>query len=198
MRSAKAIALLLVLIPGLVLAQKKAKKGGLPEVIGQARYVYVEALGGDEFKPGLPTEDRLAIADVRDALRQWGRYIYTAERDKADLVLVVRKGRQASANTGVDIGEPPEIGGNSGPGMGRQPRGQRSPDVAAEVGGGAGLEDDMLEVCQINANGKLTSPLWVRSLEHGLNAPRVLLVAQFRQDVERAYPKTPDAPSTKP
>lgn len=199
MRSAKALALVLVLIPGLVFAQKKGKKPVVPAVFDHAQYIYVQAIDGDEFKPGLLTEDRLAIADVRDALRAWGRYAYTPERDKADLVFVVRKGRLASARVGVDAGNnPPGIGVGNGTGMGRQPRGQGSPGIATEVGGEAGPEDDLLEVCQVNQDGKLTSPLWMRSQQYGLNAPRVILIAQLKEEVEKAYPKKPDQQPAKP
>lgn len=197
MRSVKAIALVLVLIPGIVLAQKKGKKPVVPAVFDQAQYIYVQAIDGDEFKPGLLTEDRLAIADVRDALHAWGRYTYTSERDKADLVFVVRKGRLASARLGVDAGNP-GIGVGTGPGMGRQPRGQGSPGMATDIGAESGPEDDLLEVCQVNQKGKLTSPLWIRSEQNGLSAPRVILVAQLKQEVEKAYPKKPNQQPAKP
>lgn len=198
MRSAKAVALVLVLIPGLVFAQKKAKKPVVPAVFGQAQYIYVQAVDGDEFKPGLLTEDRLAIADVRDALQAWGRYTYTSERDKADLVFVVRKGRLASARVGADMSAPSEVSVGTGPGMGRQSRGQVPPGVGPEVGAEMGPEDDVLEVRQVNQNGKLTSPLWMRSQQNGLNAPRVTLVAQLKQEVEKAYPRKPNPQPNKP
>ena len=199
MRTSKAIALVLVFVPSLVFAQKKAKKQALPAVFDQARYVYVQAVAGDEFKRDLPTEDRLAIADVRDALHAWGRYTYTSEREKADLVFVVRKGRLESARAGVGIGsDPDEIGVGRGPGTGRRTQGQGPPGVVTEVGTEAGSEDDMLEVCQVNANGKLTNPLWIHSMPNGLSAPRLMLFVQLKQEVDRTYPKAPDTQTPKP
>jgi hypothetical protein len=204
MRSAKAIALFLVLVPGLVSAQKKPKKPAVPAVFNQAQYIYVEAIDGDEFKPGLLTEDRLAIADLRDALHAWGRYTYTPEREHADLVFIVRKGRLASAHAGVEANEgPDEIGTGSnprmsGPGMGRQQQGQRPPGLGTTAGAETGPEDDLLEIRQMNTNGKLSSPLWMRSMPNGLNPPRMLLFAQFKEEVDRAYPKNPAPQTPKP
>ena len=53
MKSIKVIALLLLLLPAVVLAQKKTKKPIVPEVFAHARFVYVEAIDGDEFDPNL-------------------------------------------------------------------------------------------------------------------------------------------------
>jgi hypothetical protein len=104
MKSIKAIALLLLLLPTVVLAQKKTKKPSIPEIFDHARYVYVEAVDGEEFNPNLYPADRNAIADVRDALHKWGRYNLTIDRAQADLVFVVRKGRLAGAEATGSIG----------------------------------------------------------------------------------------------
>jgi hypothetical protein len=53
---------------------------------------------------------------------------------------------------------------------------------------------DRLEVCQLKPNGKLTGALWSRSMDGGLAPPRVLLFAQFKDEVEKAYPAPPAAP----
>ena len=66
--------------------------------------MYVEAVDGEEFNPNLSPADRIAIADLRDLLRAWGRYTFTADREKAELVFVVRKGRRVSAGTGGGMG----------------------------------------------------------------------------------------------
>lgn len=215
MNSIKIMALVLVLLPTSAIAQKKAKKPSVPEVFDHARFVYVEAVGGDEFKPGLLPEDRVAIADIRDALQRWGRYTFTTERDKADLVFVVRKGRLASADLGAGSIGGRDSGGGALGGSGRGGSGMGAPGMdmpnsqgtqyggpprgaAVGVGGEAGPEDDLLEVCQIKPNGKLSSPLWSRSMQNGLNPPRLFLFMQFKEAVEKSYPRPAPAQPSKP
>lgn len=177
--------LLLLLLPSLTPAQKKPRKPIVPEVFDHARYVYVEAIGGEEFDRGLNPEDRIAIADVRDALKAWGRYTLTVDRDKADLIFVVRKGRAAQAGVGIGSGQDLESS-TIGPQGNQNPQRQR--DTALTVGGEAGPEDDMLQICQLNPNGKRSGALWIRSAANGLDGPGVRLFAQFRDAVEKAYP----------
>src|SRR5665213_4015292 len=112
MKSLKVMVLLLLLLPTVAAAQKKGKKPSMPEAFDHARYVYVEAIDGDEFKRGLYTADRLAIADVKDALKKWGRYTLIYDRENADLVFVVRKGRLTSARAGVAQGSNGRAGQN--------------------------------------------------------------------------------------
>ena len=206
----KAVTLVLALLPTLVVAEKKPKKLSIPAAIGQAHYVYVEAVDGQEFNPNLQPADRIAIADLRDALREWGRYTFTADREKADLVFVVRKGRRASAgmrggmaNDDDQISQPSPQGPLSQSG----PRGtqnssmqfpseqQREPGIG--MGSESGSEDDILRVYQLNANGKLSGTLWMHSMPNGLSAPRLLLFKQFRDTVEKEYPQRP-APAESP
>jgi hypothetical protein len=194
MKPHRAVALLLVFSAAMLL-HAKDKKPSVPAVFGQARYVYVEAMDGQEFDPNLYPEDRMAIADVRDALEHWHRYILTTQRDQADLVIVVRRGRAASADVGlrptpagrgqVGAGQPQAggpIGGASSGSMG-------GPGI--EVGGEAGPADDLFEVCQVNESGKRSGPLWERTMPEGLSAPRVMLLQQFKDAVEKAYPSQP-------
>lgn len=223
----KAVTLVLVLLPTLVIAEKKPKKPSVPAAIGQAHLVYVEAMDGEEFSRNLLPPDRIAIADLRDALREWGRFTFTPDREKADLVFVVRKGRRASPGMGNggmgnggmgnggmgnggmgndddQISRPASQGG--GPLSQSGPRGtqnsnlsfpgeqQREPGIG--TGGDTGSEEDVLKVCQLNANGKLSGPLWTHSMTNGLSAPRMLLFKQFREAVDKEYPQAPaTAPS---
>ena len=216
MRYLKAVTLVLVLLPTLVIAEKKPKKPSVPAAVGQAHNVYVEAVDGEEFNPNLSPADRIAIADLRDLLRAWGRFTFTADREKADLVFVVRKGRRVSAGTGGGMGggmgnDDDQISrpNMQGPMSQSGPRGtqnsslqfpgeqQREPGIGA--GGESGSEDDILKVCQLNANGKLSSPLWIHSMPNGLSAPRMLLFKQFKDAVEKEYPQAPAAaPSAAP
>ncbi|MGB6744407.1 MAG: hypothetical protein WBE38_12240 [Terracidiphilus sp.] len=220
MKPHRAIAFLLLFPAALLVQAKDKKQSGVPAVFGQARYVFVEAVDGQEFDPNLYPEDREAIADVRDALQNWKRYALTTERDQADLVFVVRKGRVASADVGVSprssgpgsggqgSSGPGSVGSGSGspgwggsggaqiPGQGRSGGQMGGPGI--QTGGEMGPPDDFFEVCQVTPNGKLSSPLWERSMPDGLDAPRVLLFRQFQEAVEKAYPSQPAPQAQKP
>lgn len=199
MKPHKAIAFLLM-FPAAVLLQAKGKKNVVPAVFGQARYVYVEAVDGRQFDPNLYPEDREAIADVQDALADWHRYVLTTEREHADLVIVVRKGRAAEAGVGlsprgvpdsgrVGVGTGGAQGSGQGSGQGRTSMPMSVPGV--ETTAEAGPAEDFFEVCQLDTDGKLSSPLWERGMPDGLDAPRVLLFQQFREAVDKAYPVQP-------
>ena len=186
MKPLKTIALLLALAPALASVQAKPKKPyKLPAMFNQARYVYVEAVAGDEFDPRLIPEDRQAIADVNKALYDWNRYILTTERGQADLIFVVRKGRVAEANVGVQV----QVG--SGPqGVPNRPTNgpAQGNGVGGTVGGGVGPPDDLLEVYLPNPNEAHGSLIWERTLADGLNAPKLPLFKQLKDEVERTYP----------
>ncbi len=205
--------LFLLLLPTLSVAQKKTKKPDLPEVFGTARLVYVQAEDGQEFDSNLDSADRIAIADLRDALKAWGRYTITPERDKADLIFVVRKGRMGRGNARGGVSDEPDS--QMGPRGGQFPQGggfpqdggvpqggpvpgQRGRASEPGAGGENAPESDLLQVCQLNQNGKLTRPLWVHLFVNGLDGPRFLLFAQFKNEVERAYPSEPANPPAKP
>ncbi len=194
MNTIKVVGLALVLSPTLVLAAKKPK---VAEAINQAHTVYVQAADGEETKPGLAREDMQAIANVRIALRNWGRYTFTDDRSKADLIFVVRTAKRRSDAGGGGFGRSTQ---GNGSGVGARPN-----DMPAAQGGqfpgqereSPSMDDmtfdvDRLEVCQLKPNGKLTGALWSRSMENGLAPPRLLLFAEFKDEVEKAYP----APAT--
>ncbi|KAA6457523.1 hypothetical protein DYQ86_22085 [Acidobacteria bacterium AB60] len=126
--------LVLLLFPALLPAQSN-KKHSVPAAFSNARYVWVESMDGDIYRPGLLPEDRQAILDVEDHLRDWKRYGLTANRREADLVFVLRKGRIGSAHVGVGIGDPPFA---PAPGQ-RSPAGTPTGNgVGTAVGGEAG------------------------------------------------------------
>jgi len=176
-----AVCLLLVNV-----ALGKPKKPDLPAVFENAKYVYVESVDGDILKPGLFPEDRQAISDVEDSLRQWKRYALTVTRSDADLVFVIRKGRLAAGQVhgGISGGSRPQPGSP-----------QAGPTRGAEVGvrAEAGEPDDILRIYTQN-EGELKMIVWDRSQEGGLDAPGVQLVQQLKAAVERAYPQTPPPP----
>jgi len=63
------------------------------------------------------------------------------------------------------------------------------------VGVEAGPPEDLFEVCAMNPDGKLSGPLWLRTMPDGLRAPQVTLLEQFRDAVDKAYPPQPAGPA---
>ena len=61
-----------------------------PGTLRNARYVYVTSYDGNEFNPNLLPEDRDAIINVQDALKQWGKYVVVYRPQDADMILVVQ------------------------------------------------------------------------------------------------------------
>jgi hypothetical protein len=193
MKSARRVAVVLLFLPALLAAQSK-KKPTVSAAFNHARYVWVEAFNGNEFNPRIDTDDRQAIGDVENALRDWNRYSLTTTRTEADLVFVVRKGRLATATVGgtVGVGTSPTFPGQrtgSGPG---------GPGPGATAGGEVGSPDDMLEVHELNSDGTLGTLLWERQFPDGLVAPQVALIAQLKKAVEHDFPLNPTPPPAKP
>jgi hypothetical protein len=194
MKSTKRVALFLLLLPTLLAAQAK-KKHTVPAAFSNARYAWVETIDErDAFSPGIFPDDRQAIVDVEDALRDWNRYSITTSRSQAELVFVVRKGRLASATLGGTVGV-----GTAQPYPGQRPTaGTGGTSRGASVGTEAGAPDDLLEVHLLNSDGTLGAQLWTRSFEDGLQAPQVALIAQLKKAVEHDYPMNPPPPPSKP
>jgi len=186
-----ALALLLT-APMAVAKDKKKNNKDVPAQFNNARYVYVRAEDGDILNPRLFPEDRDAISDVEDEIQNWNRYAVVLRQSEAELVMVVRRGRLASAQVhgGVGIGNRPELGG-AYPGS-RNPAdpNSRGGGVSTEIGGRAeaGPPDDMLRVYSVNPDGSRGAILWSGSMQDGLSAPQMLLMKQLKQQVEHAYP----------
>ena len=206
MKCVKSIAILLTVFAPLSLAKNK-KKEILPAVFSNARYVYVQGEDGDILKPGLFPEDREAIANVQDAFKDWNRYALTLHRNEADLIVIVRRGRLASAQMhgGVGVGNPPMMGG-SYPGHNPSATGNLGPDGPdrdngpdrAGVRSEIGPNDDILRVYMLNPQGKLSGPLWSREMKDGLDAPDLMLVRFLKEAVDHDYPQQPAKPANKP
>jgi hypothetical protein len=182
-----------VLAPVMICAQNKPKKqSGLSSAFENARYVYVKAVEGDALRPEVYPEDRQAIEDVENGVRNWNRYFVTTNLGDADLVFVVRKARAVGAQVrgGIGVGQP-------------GPRQQSGPDPRQTPSGdsvGAGTEvgpaDDLLQVFITNPEGRLVGPIWTRDLIDGLDGPAIPLLRQLRAAVEKAYPA--QAPAKQP
>jgi hypothetical protein len=81
-----------------------------------------------------------------------------------------------------------EAQGNSSPG---QSRGQAGTGFGVVGGGEVGTPDDLFEICQLDPNGTLSTPVWMRTFPDGLDGPKVLLFEQFKDAVDKAYPNPP-------
>jgi hypothetical protein len=192
MKLLKTIPLLLVLAltPGTV--QAKAKKPyKLPAVFNQSRYVYVEAVEGQEFDPRLGPEDIQAIADVDKALGDWNRYVLTISREQADLIFVVRKGHLLTAKVGVQVGSRTQ-------GVPNRPANGPLPGDGVADGGEVGSPDDLLEVYLPSPDDAHGTLIWQRTLADGLNAPQLTLFKQLKDEVERTYPIQTTSKASKP
>jgi len=164
-------------------ARAKNQKAEVPAVFRNARFVYVQAYNGDAFNPHVIPDDRQAIYHVQQALKTWNRYSIVYQRDQADLVFSVRKGRVASVTPGVEVG------------IGRQPRNRNpsQPDqtrgadsTAVGVDAEAGPPDDLLSIYMAAPSD---APLWSHSLKGGLDAPDLPLLQRIKHEVDTAYPK---------
>jgi hypothetical protein len=188
MKPLKTIAFILTLAPALVTLQAKPKQPTkLSAEFNQALYFYVEAIDGQEFDPQLYPEDRQAIADTVRAIQKWNRYTYVVQRDQADLIFVVRKGRVAAARVGIQGSPGPRgpAGPQSTPG---QPTTAPGGGYGVGVGGEVGPADDLLEVYLATPDHALGAMVWQHTLPNGLDGPGVMLVQQLKDEVERTYP----------
>ena len=162
------------------------QKTDLPKVFDTARYVYVEAESGDQSSRDLTMEDRQAIYNVEKQLKAWGRYTVTLSREHADLVLRIHKSRVGNSN--IPVVAP------SGPRQpGKVPRDPSDP-TNSPSGPGLGTEygspdDELLVYIPTGLASSMTGPIWSDSRKNGLNAPRVPLFQELKQDVEDAYPR---------
>jgi hypothetical protein len=209
MKLVKCTAILLALAAPVALAKDK-NKNKVPAVFNTARFVYVQAEDGDIMNPGLFPEDRDAISNVQDGVRDWKRYALTINRRDADLVFIVRKGRLAAAQIHGDVGvgtgpvmagSYPRNGGPGAPGNPGNPGSAGNPgdptndrmgNMGPYQGVGArtdvGPTDDLLRVYTLTPEGKLVGPLWSREMKDGLDEPNVPLLQTLREAIDRAYP----------
>lgn len=204
MKLARIFFFLMIAAPLISDAQHKSKKhSDVSAVFEQAHFVYVQAMDGDVMKPSLYPEDRQAISDVQDGIRDWGRYSLAIRREDADLVFMVRVGRALGEQNrgGISVGRPPNPNGPNSPNAPNGPNGPNGPNrqpgqfpeegTVVGVGTELGPSDDMLRVFTTNPDGKLIGPIWHREMPDGLDGPTVPLLRQLRAAVEQAYPTQP-------
>lgn len=198
MKPLKMLTLIFLLTPALATVQAKTKKPHkLPATFNQATYVYVEAVDGQEFNPKVFPEDRQAISDVYAALYDWKRYVPVIKRDEADLIFVVRVGRVAEADLGVQTGTGPiRIPGGRPQGAPNGPA--NNPGTAVSAGGEAGPADDFLEVCQRDPDHVHGTILWEHTMADGLSHPDIPLFKQLKEQIEHDYPAQSASNSKKP
>lgn len=169
----------------------KQKKLEVPPVFQTAHSIYVESVDGDISRPGVSQNDREAIQQVRQLLMEWSRYTLAESRDQADLVIVIRKGRNVGDQDHLGLGmhpvvpEPPPVRPGERPPMGRPV------DQSASVGTGGDTiaSEDLLRVYTVNEKRKLKGPVWSREMDRGLDGPSVRLMQELEAAVEAAYPR---------
>jgi len=195
MNAGKLFALLLasILAVAPLQAEKKPKKPDVPEVMSTAKTVAVISREGTESDLRVGTEERIAIACVRDALKAWGRYTVVPDSSQADVILVVRKGKTQQSQLAKAPGR--EQNNNTRTPLDMGSNGDMSGIAAqARTGISSDLEwsSDTLSICLRDAKGKVGSPLWSRAIEGGLDGARPILVDQLHAAVDKAFP--PAAP----
>ena len=178
-----------VLIASVAFAQTPSnKKEQEPTaILLNCHYVYVEAWDGEFFNPHLLPEDRQAILDVQNAFHDWNRYLITAKRHDAEIIVVVQKGRIASVNAGAGGGKvqngPTESGPDDELGSNQpKPKGGDRVGAGPEVAG----RDDLFFVYLVNPDRSLTGPIWIHHQKDGLDSPDIPLFKQFKDSIDAA------------
>ncbi len=172
MRKCDSCFLVLLLLVPLTIAKDKSQ---LPKLVVVAKYVMVTTYLGDQpSNPRIMPDDRQAMGDVQDAIKDWGRYIVVYRPKDADLIILVRKGRIAEALGGVRV-----HAGSDAP----------NPSAGPSVHADAGDPQDMIAVYRA-AEGIDSPPLWRGRQIDGLRPPEMRLVQELRTKVEAAE-KTP-------
>ncbi len=186
------VSALLILSGGV--AHGKTKKLTVPPVFQSAHTVYVESVDGDMSKPGVSDADREAIQEVREAVREWNRYMLAESREKSDLIIVIRKGHAVGDADHLGLGlrpkmpEPPPPPGSNAP---LHVPGSNTQDASAAMGGDDIADQDLLRVYTPSPKGKLKRPVWSREMDQGLSGPELRLFRELKAAVEITYPSEP-------
>jgi hypothetical protein len=186
MRHAFILCLLVVSVAALSSGQsaRPAKKHAPSAMLASAQYVSVEPYSGSDVPsakvdPHVSIEDREAVGNVQNAILQWGQYKLAVRRSEADLLVFIRKDRPASANDGVRVHV-----GTSNPAPGAP--GKTDADAAPLGGAEVGPNEDLFRVYSLEPDGKLSGPIWQKTLKDGLDAPQLVLFEKFKEAVNAA------------
>ena len=152
----------------------------VPTRLAQARYVVLGYDMGDRFlsdsdaiaDPDVTPEDRKALAEIRDQIEKWNRYVITRRTSQAELLIVVRVGRRASGTFRAPGGGPGQASGTTS-------------SARAEISS----SDDMLSVYE-PGSGTFGRLLWREQRRGGLSGSSPALFEEFRAAVED-LPKQP-------
>ena len=147
----------------------------VPARLAQARYVALGYDLGDRFlseseaiaDPDVLPEDRRALAEIRDQIEKWNRYVITPRPGQAELLIAIRRGRRVTGGFGVPIGGPGRATGTT----------RRSLRIELSS------PDDMLSVYEPGGGvfGKL---LWREQRPGGLSSSSASLFEDLRSAVD--------------
>jgi hypothetical protein len=197
MRIRTSIILICLVLLSLPTFAKNKKKQTLPNVVLNARTVYV-VIEPDAGEPvANPTSNRTALENVEKAISTWGRFQLSMEPDTADLVITVRKGHafgptiQNSPTDNRPVILQPNNGDiRIGAQQGR-PRGTTDSGIPEDrgphMGNTSGSADDSFAVYLGGVEDPLdSSPVWRYMEKNALHAPQVTAVEKFRKAIEES------------
>jgi hypothetical protein len=201
----KALAASVLLLSCLIAAGKDKKKVVLPVYVLQAHtvFVIVDPTAGVSVED--PNANRIARADVENALAKWGRLTPVASAYQADLIITVRKGNGKMVEPtigGTPINSPPPViaqrtdsginaagrAGNSGIPGDASDTGPSTPHPQMEVA----PTQDMFVVYRGDpnhdgsANPLDSPPVWRYYAKDALESPSVPAVDVFRKLIAQA------------
>lgn len=170
LRTTLPVALTVIILPPGLSAGSKP----VPTRLAQARYVALGYDLGDRFlseseavaDPDVLPEDRKALAEIRDQIKKWNRYVITPRHAEAELFIAVRTGRRASGTFRVPVGGPGRASGT-----------RRSLRVEFSS------PDDMLSVYE-SGSGMSDKLLWREQRPGGLSSSSPSLFEEFQSAVE--------------
>lgn len=182
----------LVTLPLLLLgiADAKSKKLQVSTAFQAAHTVWVESVDGDIRKPGVSEADRRTVLLLDAGINGWGRYSLAPSRDRADIVIVIRKGHAVGDQDHLGLGmQPKEIEPPPPPGRPQaMPHSQLNTlDATPSMGGDDIAMQDLFRVYVPNRKGKLKK-VWSSEMDGGLNPPTLQLFQQWKAAIEITYP----------
>lgn len=185
MRRLIALGLLISLLSTVSFCKNK-KKQGLPDIVLNAKTVYVRIDPDAGASVTNPNEQNAAVENVEQALRAWGRFrvLSFSSAEEPDLVIEIRKGGGArttlhggpiNQRPGVTIGDI----GNVHLGSGAPPTDTGSPTMQS----GYSTDQDSF-VVYFGSESK--APLWRYSGKGSLDSAQPRAVTEFKKAITDA------------